>query len=159
MVACENDPRVWSLRSRAHLQPPAFFYKDVHSLLRDAMPQVDFAAALPDVSLVQCNVAPRSLEHRDPTDPREASGATSWSSLEYVRRWRPRVVIVETVLGRWAAKPGQRGKRSVAAVVVEQMEPLLAALREVGYDVACPTRGSGCLSGVCVCVCVCVWGS
>ncbi len=132
--ACEKDPRVWGLRSRAHLQPPACFYEDVHSLSLDSMPQVDLLLLSPMcTSLSRCNVAPRSLEHRDPADPREASGATSWSSLAYVRRWRPRVVILETVLGRWPAKPGQQGNRSAATVAAEQMEPLLAILREVGY--------------------------
>ncbi len=121
IFACEIDREVWGLRQGPQ---PECFFRDVHTLPADTMERADIClVSSMCTSVSRCNVDRRGLHCADPNNPKEASGATMASALQYVRKQRPKVVIMENVLG---ILDGIGQKPSGLARV-------LAALRVAGY--------------------------
>ena len=124
MMACEIDRQVWALARGV----PQHFYPDVHKLPVDTAPAVDMClVSAMCTSLSRCNSKRRRLADACPTDPLQASGATTASALKYITAKRPSICIMENVA-------------AVADRVVEEdgtvsrdVDMVLDQFRDLGY--------------------------
>ena len=118
--------------------------QDVFQLQPSSMPDCDILLASPMcTSLSRCNNDPRPLTCASRTDQKEVSGATTEACLAYVAERRPRVVILETVLGRAPRGPecqpvacqaaGQVARAGQVTLAQRQMAPVLEQLARLGY--------------------------
>ena len=123
-MACEIDRQVWALAPEV----PQHYYPDVHTLPTGTAPVVDVClVSAMCTSLSRCNRKRRRLTDACVSDPLQASGATTTSSLKYIAEKRPPVCIMENVTAMADKFTGEDG------AVTRDIDMVLGRFRDLGY--------------------------